>query len=729
MENDPILSNLTDVQHNAVVHPDGPLLIFAGAGSGKTRVLTHRIAYLIDHHNVDPDRILAVTFTNKAAHEMRARVDTLLPGRGHWVWVSTFHAACVRILRRDGDRIGYAPNFVIYDDADQMTLIKQVLRELSIDDEALSPRSILSKIDKAKCTPRDPAEFTQHVPEFLHQKYITACARYAQELKRNNAFDFGDLIVKAIELLETVPPVREYYRQRLLHVLVDEFQDTNTAQYRLLTQLLGDHMNICVVGDDDQSIYRWRGAEIDNILGFEKDFPGAQVVILGENFRSTKTILEAAANVIDGNVGRQPKELFTHNPIGELITLYRGEDEYAEARFVAEKIDELTRRKGMPRKQIAVFYRTNAQSRVFEEEFARNAIPCQVIGGTRFYDRKEIKDVLAYLRVVINPADSISLRRIINVPARGIGKTTLERIGAIALEREMTFLEGARAAVSEELLLRGADSKVKSFLDILDSLVEDSGTAGPAQMVQYALDRSGYLTMLDRYKSIEAMTRRENLAELTEAVSEFEKEYPDGDLTTYLEQVALISDPDMIDDSDDAVQLMTIHSAKGLEFPTVFIVGLEEGLFPHSRSINNPPEMAEERRLCYVALTRAKKRLFLTSAEKRRSYAGLPSFTIASRFLDDVPASLIEVESPFAPAAFKRLSQPGIPGEPTVDYSYSQEAGPPSYEVGMFVRHAKFGKGRVVFIEGEGEYATAIIQFDRTGIKKLRLAYAKLVPI
>ena len=753
MTQDSILENLTDAQASAVTAGEGPLLIFAGAGSGKTRVLTHRIVYLIEHHNVSPNRILAVTFTNKAAHEMKERVNQQLGGRGQWVWVSTFHAACVRILRRDAERIGYNSNFVIYDDGDQLSLIKFVLRQLNISDELLEPKSIQHRLDQAKSAAVDPVYAPTHLPDHLGEKYCTIVGNYAKELKKNNAFDFGDLIVKAIELLENNESLREYYHERLQHILVDEFQDTNTAQFKLLKLLLGDHNNICVVGDDDQSIYRWRGAKITNILDFENDYKNAQVVILGENFRSTKTILEAAASVIEGNENRKPKDLYTKNPIGEKIALYRAEDEYSEARYVARNVADLVERKGYSYQDIAVFYRTNAQSRLLEEEFSRNAVPYQVIGGMRFYERKEIKDILAYLRVIINPADSISLKRIINVPARGIGTATVEKIDQVALDRDISFLEAAGIAATEkDILPPRSAGMVGAFLDILGKLAKEAEDTGPQQMVQSAIKRSSYEKMLERDKSIESMTRTENLGELVEAVGEFEREFPDGDLAMYLEQVALVSDPDMIDTEGRSLQMMTVHSAKGLEFPAVFVVGMEDGLFPHSRSIDQPKEMAEERRLFYVALTRAQKKVLLSSSEKRRTYGGRPNFTLASRLLDDIPESLLEVESVFTGRSFDPYDQrsrtdnsfgshgryrpspkpkeaPEDSDEPTVDYSYSQVVAPAQLQVGMTVRHAKLGKGQILFLEGEGEYATAIVNFDRAGIKKLRLQYAKLVPV
>ena len=645
-ETDQILTDLSDVQKRAVTYEAGPLLIFAGAGSGKTRVLTHRMAYLVKEQNIHPDRIMAVTFTNKAAGEMKERVETMMPVSAGWNWVSTFHSSCVRILRSDAHQIGYNSNFVIYDDADQLSLIKSIIKQLDIDDDGLDPRFIRGQMDRAKCDALDPSK--REVPRKFSQNYKRIAEQYGKQLKKNNAFDFGDLIVKTIELLETVDSLREYYNERFLHILVDEFQDTNIAQYKLLKLLLGEHRNICVVGDDDQSIYSWRGAKVRNILDFEKDFPNSEIIILGENYRSSKIILEAAAAVIEQNNDRKAKELFTKNRMGDQIAMFRAEDQYAEARYVLKSIMEENTKRGTSFADMAIFYRTNAQSRVLEEELSRNAIPFQVIGGVRFYERKEIKDVLAYLRAVVNPDDSVSIKRIINLPARGIGKTTIEKIDLLAFERDVTFLEAVRMTVEEELLAKRTVNNLDKFLAILDELTHDTNALNPQGAVRAAIDRSGYDRMLERDKSVEAMSRRENLRELTHAVGEFQKEFPEGDLVMFLEQVALVADQDTIDDRKSSVHLMTIHSAKGLEFSTVWIVGLDEGLFPHSRSIDQPDELQEERRLFYVAITRSRKRLFLTSSEKRRSFTGYSGYTIRSRFLDDIPESLIKVESIFS---------------------------------------------------------------------------------
>jgi len=774
---DPILANLSDPQKSAVIHPGGPLLIFAGAGSGKTRVLTHRIAYLIQHQNVNPFRILAVTFTNKAAGQMKERVESILPGQGRMVWISTFHSACVRILRRDAHRIGYDKNFVIYDDSDQLSLLKRIIKQFGYDQDGLEPKYVRTLMDKAKCDAKDPIEMSFRFPEGMDQRYVTVCKKYAKELKKSSAFDFGDLIIKAIELLEQNETLVEYYQERLQHILVDEFQDTNTSQYRLLSNLLGEHKNISVVGDDDQSIYNWRGANIQNILGFEKDFPNAKVVILGENYRSSKIIIEAASNVIRGNENRRDKELFTSNPMGAPIALYRGEDEYAEARYASEQILELIRQKGYRHDQIALFYRTNAQSRIFEEEFSRSAIPAKVIGGMRFYERKEIKDILAYLRCLVNPADSVSARRIINLPARGIGKTTVEKIDGFSDKKGVPFIAAARVMVQKELLPKGTCSKLKKFIEMIDSLTRDSKKFSPSKTAELVIHGSGYMAMLEKDKSVEAMTRAENIKELIEAIGEFETEFPEEELASFLEQCALVADQDSVDFESGQVTLMTVHTAKGLEFPAVFICGLEDGLFPHSRSIESETEMEEERRLFYVAITRAEKKVFLTSAEKRRSYGGRPIYTMASRFIEDIPDSLLEVEDYYSKPAFSYsqesqnqfpkpgritkeayftphpdhvgktprgvpddfLKRPASPKgkkklqekreETVVDYSYSQTGEFGEIAVGSFVRHGKLGKGKVIFVEGEGEYATAIVQFDKSGIKKLRLKFAKLMPI
>lgn len=750
-DNDSILTDLSDVQRKAVTHESGPLLIFAGAGSGKTRVLTHRMAYLVKYKNIHPDRIMAVTFTNKAAGEMKERVERMMPLASGWPWVSTFHSSCVRILRRDAQLIGYNSNFVIYDDADQLSLMKSIIQQLKIDEEGLDPRYIRGQIDRAKCDALDPLK--RDVPRKFSESYKKIAEQYEKQLKKNNAFDFGDLIVKTVELLETNDSLREFYNERFLHILVDEFQDTNIAQYKLVKLLLGNHKNLCVVGDDDQSIYSWRGAKVRNILDFGKDFPNSEIVILGENYRSSKIIIEAAASVIEKNADRKAKELFTRNPLGDRIAMFRAEDQYAESRYVLQNIMEENTKRGTSFGSMAIFYRTNAQSRVLEEELSRNAIPFQVIGGVRFYERKEIKDVLAYLRVVINPDDSVSIKRIINLPTRGIGKATIDKIDLMAFERDVTFLEAARTVVEEELLPKRTNKNLDTFLSLLDELTHDASVLNPQEAVRAAIDRSGYDKMLERDKSVEAMSRRENLRELVHAVGEYQKEFPEGDLVMFLEQVALVADQDMIDDRSNSVHLMTVHSAKGLEFSAVWIVGLDEGLFPHSRSVDQPEELEEERRLFYVAITRSQKRLFFTSSEKRRSFSGYSGYTVPSRFLDDIPESLIKIESVFSGRSFadknygvsnSRFSpqqkyhqpkpqtkkEPTLPGEQTIDYSYSQvpEDGN-ELIVGAQVRHAKLGVGRIVFLEGEGEYATAIVQFEKHGIKKLRMQYAKLVRI
>ena len=759
-----LTANLSETQAKAVTHPGGPLVVFAGAGSGKTRVLVHRIAWLIRERMVNPGRILAVTFTNKAAGEMRERVISLVPQFGEWIWISTFHSACVRILRRDAHRIGIDSNFVIYDDSDQRTLIKQVLKELGINDKRLHPGTIAYLFEQAKNLLKTPEEVArENLNEDLRERFISVYDTYHKTLRLNNAMDFGDLIVKTIELLEQSEELRRFYHKRLEHILVDEFQDTNIAQYRLLRLLCGEHNNVCVVGDDDQSIYRWRGAEIANILDFEKDYPGTTTVILGENYRSTANILQVAAEVISGNLRRQPKELSTANPPGDLVRMVRADDERDEGRYVARSIQELIEQRGMPYSSIAVFYRTNAQSRIFEEELYRLRIPFQVIGGIRFYDRMEIKDALAYLRLLVNPADSVSARRIVNVPPRGIGKATEDKIVTYAISHGLPFLAAARNMLDDNALKGASGNKVKAFLDLVAELMIDSSRSGPLETLRRVLDRTGYVEMLMADKSVEASARRENLDELQFAVKEFEKENPNGVLLDFIEQVALVADPESVRTEDGAVSLMTVHSAKGLEFPAVFVVGLEEGLFPHSRSIEEDGAIEEERRLFYVAVTRAKERLSLSYAVKRSLYGGRSQYTFHSRFLDDIPMHLVhrELDDLPAPPEPKTTQKPAtndfqsrLAGaykkhrdefdqrteyheepehepaadfdEPVIDYSESQAEPSGMLRKGTVVAHPKFGTGVVQSSEGSGEYAVAVVYFNSYGVKKLRLAYARL---
>ncbi|MCB1152495.1 MAG: UvrD-helicase domain-containing protein [Deltaproteobacteria bacterium] len=644
---DPILRDLNPEQKQAVLHDAGPLLIFAGAGSGKTRVLTRRIAYLVARRGVDPYRILAVTFTNKAAAEMRERISGMLPGVGEKVWVSTFHSSCARILRMDGDKIGFDRSFTIYDEADQRALVKELLRRAQIDPTVLDPRRVLSVFDEAKNNLTNPADLaSDHFTGPARDRFLRIAEMYTKELKANNAMDFGDLIVNTVELLRTDSEVREAYRRRFEYILVDEFQDTNAAQYTLLDLLLGSHRNLCVVGDDDQSIYRWRGANIENILGFADQFPEATKIILGRNYRSSSNILAVADALIRRNTGREIKNLQTSNDPGRPVRLFRADDEYDEARYVADQIRDLVERLGIPPGDIAVFYRINALSRVFEEELMRRGTPFVVVGGTRFYSRKEIKDVLAYWRVIANPADSVSAKRIINTPSRKIGKTTVERIDDFAAEQGLPFLVAARRMVKTEELPAAATKAVAGFIEIVDELTADSLRSSLPDLLEKTLQRTGYRKMLNEDKSVEALSRKENLGELAEAVAQYTKRSPDAVLADYLEAVTLTEQADEAADVDNSVRLMTLHNAKGLEFPAVFMVGMEEAVLPHSRSISSglTAEIEEERRLAYVGITRAKRYLTLTCAARRRSYSGLPTYARPSRFLDEIPEDMLDIQ-------------------------------------------------------------------------------------
>jgi DNA helicase-2/ATP-dependent DNA helicase PcrA len=575
-----LLEDLNPVQREAVLNTEGPLLIFAGAGSGKTRVLTYRIAYLIREKGVGPERILAVTFTNKAAREMQERVDRLLGGRSHRVWISTFHSACVRILRRYIDRIGFGRNFVIYDERDQEQAIKACMKELEIDQLTFHPKAIRGEINRAKNYGISREDFEADPFNVLQKRVALVYGAYQELLRRNNALDFGDLLVFTGKLFGEFPDILEYYQDRLLYVLVDEFQDTNFIQYRFIRDLVGRHGNICVVGDDDQSIYRWRGAEITNILNFERDFPGTTVIKLEQNYRSTKRILEAAWQVVRRNRERREKVLWTENTEGEPIIYFTGRDEQEEAGFIVGEIQNHAERRYS---DFAAFYRTNAQSRAIEEELINARIPYAVVAGLRFYERKEVKDVIAYLRVIANPSDEVSLKRIIQSPPRGIGPKTLQRMEEFAKERGMTLYQAFREA--KEGISEGIGKKVHQFIDLMESLRDAARTESPRDLILLVLARTGYWEWLGQDSKEEAFSRRENVEELVNVVAQFEQDAPDeeGTLAGFLDRVSLVSDVDDYDDKSNRVALMTLHCAKGLEFPVVFVVGMEDGLFPHHR--------------------------------------------------------------------------------------------------------------------------------------------------
>jgi len=628
-----MLEGLNPAQHDAVLHEGGPLLVVAGAGSGKTRVLTHRIAHLIEEHGVSPFGVLAITFTNKASDEMKRRVGSLIGPVAEKMWVSTFHSACVRILRREAEHVGYPSSFTIYDQADALRLTGYVVRDLSLDSKRFSSRGVHSVISGAKNDGIGPVEFAERAGQSYERKVAEVFAEYQARLQKAGAMDFDDLLGKAVQLFQRNPDVRETWQRRFEHVLVDEYQDTNQVQNEFVLLLAGEHRNVCVVGDADQSIYRFRKADIRNILEFERAFPDATVIVLEQNYRSTQTVLDAANAVIANNLGRKPKNLWTENDGGEKIVRYFADDETDEARWVVSELTRLHDNEHYRWGEIAIFYRTNAQSRVLEEFLMRAGTPYKVLGGTRFYDRREVKDAMAYLRAVVNPVDEVNVKRVLNTPRRGVGDSSIARLDTWAASHGLPFIEALRRA-PEAGVTGKAVRGIERFLDILDEAL-DRIEDGPAALLEHLLDVSGYRGELEAEHSVEADGRLENLAELVGAAGEF------NDLNEFLEQVALVSDTDALDEEDPSVLLMTMHSAKGLEFPVVFIVGLEDGVFPHMRSLGEPEELEEERRLAYVGITRAEQRLYLTNAWSR-SLFGATQYNPPSRFLDEVPEELVQ---------------------------------------------------------------------------------------
>lgn len=643
-----ILAGLNPQQAEAVNHTDGPVLILAGAGSGKTRVLTQRIAYLIGEKNVAPWSILAITFTNKAAREMKNRVQGIVGAGAEEIWISTFHSLCVRILRRDIDRLGIKRSFSILDAGDQLTVIKQCMKELNLDPKKFEPRSVLAAISGAKNELLDPARYAQRVGDPFQQVVASVYEAYQKKLRTNQSLDFDDLIMTTVRLFQDVPEVLEFYQKKFRYIHVDEYQDTNRAQYLLIQMLAKRYRNVCCVGDADQSIYKWRGADISIILNFEKDYQEAKIIKLEQNYRSTKTILGAANNVIAKNVGRKEKNLWTENPTGEKIYYYQGDSEHDEAYFIVESIKQQLARFRRYDK-FAVLYRTNAQSRVVEEVFIKSNIPYTIVGGTKFYDRKEIKDVLAYLRVISNPDDDISLERIINVPKRNIGDTTVEKLAAYATAHGMS-LYAAMQEVGYIGLPARPTNAISAFSELLSNLIEMADYLSVTELVEEVLTRTGYRDSLREEKTLEAAARLENIEEFLSVTQEFEKKSEDRTLLAFLTDLALVADIDSLGDEQEEqapeaaegqVTLMTLHSAKGLEFPVVFLVGMEEGVFPHSRALFDDTEMEEERRLAYVGITRAEERLYLTGA-KMRTLFGRTNYNPASRFLQEIPDELLE---------------------------------------------------------------------------------------
>lgn len=732
---------LNPQQAEAVINTEGPMLIMAGAGSGKTKVLTCRVANLLQK-GVRPYRILAITFTNKAAAEMRERVNNMSGPAAKDVWLFTFHAFCARFLRMEIDKLpGYGGNFAIYDTVDSQNLIKQILKEMNLDDKRFQPSGILSRISNAKNALQDAAAFARQAGDFYEQKVADIYSRYEQKLQLNNALDFDDLLMLSIKLLQENKEVREKYQDRFDYLLVDEYQDTNHAQYLLTKFLAAKHRNICVVGDADQSIYGWRGADIQNILDFEKDYPDAKVIKLEQNYRSTQIILDAANAVIENNTGRKPKNLWTENKSGADIIYFQAVDERDEARFVIEQLQNLQRTENKKLGDMAILYRTNTQSRIFEEMLIKSGISYNMVGGLKFYERKEIKDIIAYLRVIFNPADSLSLLRIINVPKRGIGDASLAKIQAYAAANNVSLFE----AVSNAAAIDGLSSRFVSKLDDLAGIIFELMNLANEAPVEDLIDRvlrdTGYLEELENERTPQAQSRIDNLHELISVAQEFAASEEENNLENFLAHVALVSDIDDTELGEDAITLMTLHSSKGLEFPVVFLVGMEEGLFPHARTLMDETEIEEERRLCYVGITRAKEKLFLSSTKMRTIYGNTVTYP-PSRFLQEIPARLVKTikrqERFSALENFKQVSEkysarPQKPASTFNPHSFMPQkpaaaAGGTGtrFNTGDRVSHSKWGEGMVVSVKDSPDGQEVKVAFAGAGVRSLLTKYAVL---
>lgn len=737
-----ILMSLNPEQRDAVKHTDGPLLIMAGAGSGKTRVLTNRIAYLIGEKAVAPWSILAITFTNKAAKEMKERVKKIVGPIADDIWISTFHSMCVRILRRDIDRIGIKRNFTILDPSDQLSVIKQILKKKNIDPKKFEPKSLLGSISSAKNELKTVKDYGKIVKGPYESTVLDVYDAYQKELRKNHALDFDDLIMTTIQLFNQVPEVLEFYQRKFQYIHVDEYQDTNRAQYMLVRMIADRYQNICVVGDSDQSIYRWRGADIANILSFENDYPSSKTVMLEQNYRSSKTILQAANEVINNNFNRKPKNLWTENQIGEKIACFSGDTEHDEAYFVVGKIKELMKEHDYKLSDMAILYRTNAQSRVIEELLVKSNLNYNIVGGTKFYDRKEIKDVLAYLRIIANPDDDISLRRIINVPKRGIGATTVEKIAEWAASQDMSMFQ-ALQEVEQLGLSKAATSKLVQFIEQLHGWVQLQEYLSVTELVEELLEKTGYRDMLKNEKTIEAQSRLENIDEFLSVTTEFETKNEDKSLVAFLTDLALIADIDQVDDDEttkndhDKVLLMTLHSAKGLEFPVVFLIGMEEGVFPHSRSLFEEEEMEEERRLAYVGITRAEQQLYLSCA-KMRTLFGRTNTNPQSRFIREIPEEVLDFvnEKKDTPAWAKTSrSMPNATPKPEMTTTtrpvVTTTGGDQfNWQVGAKAEHKKWGVGTVVSMKGNAENLELDIAFPQPiGIKRLAAKFAPITRV
>ena len=758
-----ILEGLNDKQYEAVINTDGPCLVIAGAGSGKTKVLTHKIAYLLNEKNIKPWNVLAITFTNKAANEMKSRVETLVGEAAKEIWMGTFHSICVKILRNFIDRIGYEKSFIIFDTSDQKTLVKECLKSLEIDDKMFTDRAVLSEISNAKNDMLEPVQYAMRAGgDYRKEKIARVYAMYQQKLKENNAVDFDDIINLTIKILAENPDVLEYYNDKFKYILVDEYQDTNKSQFTLVTMLAAKYGNITVVGDNDQGIYSFRGADISNILNFEKDFPGTKIIKLEQNYRCTGNILNAANAVIKNNVVKYEKKLWTENDIGELPNFFCGDNEYDEATYVVEQINRLRREEYLKYSDFAVLYRMNAQSRAIEDILRREDIPYKIIGGLKFYERKEIKDIIAYLRLIYNPSDNLSLKRIINEPKRGVGKTSIDNISKLSDSSNISMYEIIKNAA--DFGLNRVFVNTRDFIEQMEYLMVKKDELKISELIKETLNKTGYTKALENENSVEAETRIQNLEEFLTVAMEFEEESAENSLGEFLEGITLSSDIDGMEDEEDSVTLMTLHSAKGLEFPVVFLVGMEEGIFPGYKSIGEPKELEEERRLCYVGITRARQYLFLTCA-KQRTIFGSTTYNAASRFIEEIPKEYLQgYEDTFkdnasysdstykweygksskvttykmnditssgiekskktstggynfrTPESF--LSNLNKKSESTVDLS--------QYQAGVRVFHKKFGEGIINYVEKEGDDLKVDINFDKVGHKRLMAKFANL---
>ncbi|MGW0201866.1 DNA helicase PcrA [Nonomuraea sp. NPDC003201] len=737
----PLLDGLNPQQREAVIHHGSPLLIVAGAGSGKTRVLTHRIAYLLAEREVHPGEILAITFTNKAAREMKERIDKLVGPRSRAMWVMTFHSACMRILRREAKRLGFPSSFSIYDQADSQRLMAMVCREMELDPKRYPPRSFSAQVSNFKNELIDYETALDKAGSHLEKTLAEAYKAYQLKLTEAGAMDFDDIIMNTVTLFQLFPDVAEHYRMRFRHVLVDEYQDTNHAQYILIRELVGhpelrttdgelvrtgsDMSELCVVGDADQSIYAFRGATIRNILEFERDYPDARTILLEQNYRSTQNILAAANAVIARNESRKPKNLWSDQGDGPKIVGYVADNEHDEAMFVAQEVDRLSDEEDVKPGEVAVFYRTNAASRVFEEIFIRTGLPYKVVGGVRFYERKEVKDLLAYLRVLANPADVVSLRRILNVPKRGIGDRAEAMVEALSSRERIPFWDALRRADEAYGMATRSLNAVREFVAMLEELIAKAEGMPPSALAEEVLVATGYRAELEASEDPQDESRLENLNELISVASEFEEANPEGTLVEFLEQVSLVADADQIPEADGGqgvVTLMTLHTAKGLEFPVVFLTAMEDGVFPHIRSLGEPKELEEERRLAYVGITRAQQRLYITRAAVRSSW-GAPAFNPASRFVNEVPGQLIDWRTDPEKSAWSAATRKEPAARPPAKTGGRKV---PSLAPGDRVTHDAFGLGTVVSVDGVAEKTKVKIDFGSGGEKTLLLAYAPI---